>query len=120
MKFRKTGNIGVSFRLLICGVRSFLARLLRLSSLGKALLDRDVMIAVCLRDGHIICGLGAHIVDILGRAVSVRGTTVDIFRRILAGVRHFGGGLLARRSHIGGDCRRGLRAVATTTCQYDG
>jgi len=32
LKFRKTSNIGVSFRLVITGVRSFLARLLRLPS----------------------------------------------------------------------------------------
>ena len=116
MKFRKTDSIGVSFRLLISGVRSFLARLLRLSSLGKTLLDRDVMLAVCPRDGHIIGGLGAHFVDFLGRAVGVRGGTVDIFRRLLLGVRHFGGGLLPGRSDIRGDCRGGLGVVATT-CQ---
>jgi hypothetical protein len=63
------------------------------------------MIAACLRYGHIICSSRAHIVEILGRAVSVRGSTVDIFRRILPGVRHFGSGLLPRRGHIGGNWR---------------
>lgn len=114
LKFRKTSDIGVSFRLVVTGICSFLARLLRLPRQGKTLLDRDVMIAVCLRDGHIICGLSAHIVEILGRAVSARGSTVDIFRRISPGFGHFGRGLLPRHSHIGGDCRRGLRTVATT------
>jgi len=69
------------------------------------------MITICLRYGDIICGFGARIVEFLGRAVC--GSTVDIFRRILPGIRHFGRGLLPRRSHIGGDCRRRLRTVAT-------
>ena len=45
----------MSFRLVITAVRSFLGRLLRLPSYGKTLLDRDVMIAVGLRYGRIIC-----------------------------------------------------------------
>jgi hypothetical protein len=56
------------------------------------------MITICLRYGHIICSFGVRIVEILGRAVNVCGSTVDIFRRILPGIRHFGRGLLPRRS----------------------
>ena len=77
------------------------------------------MITIGLRYRHIICGSGARNDEILGRAVNVCGSTVDIFRRILPCIRHLGRGLLPRRSHIGGDCRRGLRTVAATR-QYRG
>jgi|GEM_PF-4602958 hypothetical protein len=71
------------------------------------------MITICLRYGHIICGSGARILDI--RAVC--GGTVDIFRRILPGIRHFGRGLLPRRSHIGGDCFCGNKSFCTSIKQ---